>query len=559
MKIPVFLIIVFFIPFLYVNADHLGGEISAPILYDDNYEIEKIVEGLNSPTTMSFLNNDIIILEHLTGKVILVKDNGVKILEPILDFNISYGPDYGLLGVETIDNKIFFYFVESIKDQPGVTKNTKDVLYQFTVHGENFVEPKLIKELDGSHYRHHSGALVVDNEKNLYIVKGDGDKNGILQNFPNGEYFESGIFKINTENFSSELIAMGIRNSFGLAIDPFTNKLWQTENAHLTYDEINLIENDFNGGWKSIVGPSYRFDAAKIPNQVEDVYNNPYSNFTYQDPKFSWYDTVGPTAIAFPNLVSFKNFEDSLFAADCNFGKIYKFQLNSERNGFVFNDPNLSKDFVLDLNDSGDEIVFADFPGCISDIEFRSDGMYVVEYIEGVIYRIYPKNLPTTTEQYSLGSSNDEIFCQAGFFKSLNKSGYVECVPLELVFSGTTHGINLEENIKLNIRNQNLEQFEFKNLDLSNSNFQNTKLSSKILYVNFTRTNLSHTDLSNKDLTGTILTGADLSGAKFDSNNENEAITNEFEEIIHNIYDELLPYYHIFITHFNGLINRLFS
>ena len=101
----------FFIPFLYVNADHLGGEISAPILYDDNYEIEKIVEGLNSPTTMSFLNNDIIILEHLTGKVILVKDNGVKILEPILDFNISYGPDYGLLGVETIDNKIFFYFV----------------------------------------------------------------------------------------------------------------------------------------------------------------------------------------------------------------------------------------------------------------------------------------------------------------------------------------------------------------------------------------------------------------------------------------------------------------
>ena len=103
---------------------------------------------------------------------------------------------------------------------------------------------------------------------------------------------------------------MGIRNSFGLAIDPFTNKLWQTENGHLTYDEINLIENSFNGGWKSIVGPSYRFDAAKIPNQVEDVYNNQYSSFTYQDPKFSWYDTNGLTAIAFPNLVSFKNFED---------------------------------------------------------------------------------------------------------------------------------------------------------------------------------------------------------------------------------------------------------
>ena len=504
----------FTITFLPVNATHTGVEMDDPVIFDEDYEIEKITDGLNSPTTMSFLNNDLLVLEHFTGKVILVKDNGVKIFKPILDLDIAYGPDYGLTGIETIENKVFLFFVQSTKDGYGVNKNSKDVVYEFTWNGKELVDAKLIKEFDGSHYRHHSGVLASDNAKNLYVVKGDGDKkNGILQNFPDGEYFESGIFKINTENFSSELIGMGIRNSFGLAVDPLTNKLWMTDNSVATYDEINLVENGFNGGWKSVVGPSYRFDS-EIVNQVENLYSNPFSNFTYTDPKFSFYATEGITAIAFPDIVSFGKYQDSLFAADCNFGNIYKFKLSSDRDGFVFDDPNLSKDLVLDYNDSNEEILFADFPGCITDIEFRNDGMYVLSYNDGGIYRIYPKDPPSLTEQYSLGSTSDEIFCQIGFMKLFNESGYTECVSIESGLSIINkEGVNFNKSIKLNAKNQNLEQFEFRDLNLSDSNFQNVKFSNKILSVNFTRANLSYTDLSDKDLTGTILTGADLTEA----------------------------------------------
>ena len=503
----------FTITFLPVNATHTGVEMVDPIIFDEDYEIEKIIDGLNSPTTMSFLNNDLLVLEHFTGKVILVKDNGVKIFKPILDLDIAYGPDYGLTGIETIENKVFLFFVPSAKDGYGVIKNSKNVVYEFTWNGKELVDAKLIKEFDGSHYRHHSGVLASDNDKNLYVVKGDGDKNGILQNFPDGEYFESGIFKINTENFSSELIGMGIRNSFGLAVDPLTNKLWMTDNSIIYYDEINLVENGFNGGWKSVAGPSYRFDS-DIVNQVENLSSNPFSNFTYTDPKFSFYATEGITAIAFPDIVSFGKYQDSLFAADCNFGNIYKFKLSSDRDGFVFDDPNLSKDLVLDYNDSNEEILFADFSGCITDIEFRNDGMYVLSYNDGGIYRIYPKDPPSLTEQYSLGSTSDEIFCQIGFMKLFNESGYTECVSIESGLSIINkEGVDFNKSIKLNAKNQNLEQFEFRDLNLSDSNFQNVKFSNKILSVNFTRANLSYTDLSGKDLTGTILTGADLTGA----------------------------------------------
>ena len=52
--------------------------------------------------------------------------------------------------------------------------------------------------------------------------------------------------------------AYGIRNSFGLAIDPENGALWQTENGDEDYDEINLVNSGFNSGWEKLMGPSSR-------------------------------------------------------------------------------------------------------------------------------------------------------------------------------------------------------------------------------------------------------------------------------------------------------------
>ena len=47
----------------------------------------------------------------------------------------------------------------------------------------------------------------------------------------------------------------GIRNSFGLASDPVTGDIWDTENGALAYDEINLVKPGFNSGWVKVMGP----------------------------------------------------------------------------------------------------------------------------------------------------------------------------------------------------------------------------------------------------------------------------------------------------------------
>ena len=86
-----------------------------------------------------------------------------------------------------------------------------------------------------------------------------------------------------------------------MAVDPLTGNLWQTENGMQVYDEINLVENRFNSGWSAITGPSDRVDAITDPVLFEKGIQS-LEGFVYSDPEFSWYDSVTPTALEFPNF-----------------------------------------------------------------------------------------------------------------------------------------------------------------------------------------------------------------------------------------------------------------
>ena len=363
-----------------------------PIIYDDDYIVEKFATGLQYPTTMTFVGKDILVLEKNTGKVIQIQDNGVLYNEPALDVPVIQANEAGLLGIAFASNHVYLYFTESLSGfDKYVRENARNAVYQYDWNGENLTNPILIKELPVLYPAHTGGVITKGQNNEIYFVIGDQDQHTTFQNIPVDATYETGsIFKVDTEsNNSIELFAMGIRNSFGLAVDPVTGYLWDTENGIDKFDEINLVRPGFNSGWISIMGPSYRVDA-----DLSTLNPKPFENFVYSDPEFSWHVTVAPTAIAFPDKDSFERYSDWLFVGDYNNGRIYKFQLNSERTGFIFSNPELS-DLVLDDNDEIDEILFAEGFQTISDIEFHDDAMYVVSISDGSIYKIYE---PTQSE-----------------------------------------------------------------------------------------------------------------------------------------------------------------
>tara|TARA_Y100001936_G_scaffold204215_1_gene207546 strand:+ start:1378 stop:3123 length:1746 start_codon:yes stop_codon:yes gene_type:complete len=223
-------------------------------------------------------------------------------------------------------------------------------------------------------------------ELNIFNILGNLDsclRQFSYENFSNGHWKDtSTIIQIQPEG---PYVAIGIRNSFGLAIDPQTGFMWDTENGPDVYDEINLVENKFNSGWAKIQGPS---NGRTLPEIVE------YSEYEYSEPEFSWEIPIGVTAIEFPNSNDFINYKDFLFVADTNNGIIYKFKLDESRKKFVFQSPHLQDNVLNVLHDSSgtesmDEIIFAKNLGLISDMKFGPDGaLYVISLMEGKIYKI---------------------------------------------------------------------------------------------------------------------------------------------------------------------------
>jgi glucose/arabinose dehydrogenase len=183
--------------------------------------------------------------------------------------------------------------------------------------------------------------------------------------------------------------AYGIRNSFGIAIDPVTGNLWETENGEDTYDEINLIKPGFNGGWKVIMGPM---------SKGNGITENDLVNFTgshYADPVFSWLKPVAVTAIEF--LKSSKlgtDYLNNMFVGDYKNGNLYFFKLNKDRTAIELDNNQQAaglSDLVVDNKNELEAVKFASGFNGITDIKTGPDGLlYVLSFGDGNIYRISP-------------------------------------------------------------------------------------------------------------------------------------------------------------------------
>ena len=363
-----------------------------PSIKDEDLVVKEFVTDLALPTTMTFVDSDILVLQKNDGKVRLVRD-GILQDKPILDLKVSNKSERGLLGITSVDSTIYLYLTESDRDGGDPFGNR---IYQYHWNGESLIDPILIKDLPATPGPNHDGgAMVTGPDGEVFAVIGDLNRRGPLQNFVSGDVDDTGVILqlIPEEKY----YAMGIRNSFGLAIDPYTGNLWDTENGPDKWDEINLVPPGFNSGWRTIMGPATTSALENLPG---------FADFVYSDPEFAWRKPVAPTALSFINSESFEKYQNNLFVGACNNGILYNFKLNPERNGFVLEEPQLT-DLAINEGDSVEEIVLGRQFGCITDIEVGPDGyLYVVSLSQGAIYQIHPKTITDNVLGKDLGQKD---------------------------------------------------------------------------------------------------------------------------------------------------------
>jgi glucose/arabinose dehydrogenase len=401
----------------------------ATILNNENLVAERVAGGLESPTTFAFIGpNDILVLEKNKGTVLRIL-NGEVLSEPLLDVNVANQVEQGLLGIAVSenlsDNKtyVFLYYTEAegkIGEEEGESEEDKgndgDIeersggdggepagnrlyRYELSEDGTRLLDPKLLLDLPYSPGpAHNGGVITIGPDNNVYVMVGnllanaeerfDGDS--LDQNIINGRAPDGrgGILRITQdgnivdgkgilgeEHPLNMYFAYGIRNGFGIAFDPLAGNLWDTENGG-RYDEINLVEPGFNSGWEKVIGKASLQEGFDQNDLVDFDGNGKYS-----DPEFSWATEsnfrTAPTSIVFLNSAKLgKQYENEMFVGDVQ-GNIYHFKLDKDRTKLILND--ILSDEVADGFSEVEDLIFAEFPGLITDLKVGPDGyLYVL-------------------------------------------------------------------------------------------------------------------------------------------------------------------------------------
>ncbi len=311
---------------------------------------------------------------------------------------------------------------------------------------------------------HNGGVIRFGPDGYLYIVIGDNGRRGWMQNLPYGPtpgphgepspddqfggpepddahltgvilrvdrdgaappdnpFFSVGTFFAGEVGRNLQKVyAYGIRNSFGLAFDSVTGKLWMSENGDDTYDEIDQVEAGLNSGWVQVMGPLARVNDFR---QIEMTFGTktlqqlrwPPTNIAgtplmalarltslpepnFHDPELSWRYAVAPAAIGFVlDGALGPGYAGDLFvgmgvAAPMG-GPLFRLQLSQDRRHLAFADPRL-QDRVADNNKKSDlteseSLLFGSGFGTVTDIQTGPNGsLYIVSIDHGVIYEIY--------------------------------------------------------------------------------------------------------------------------------------------------------------------------
>jgi glucose/arabinose dehydrogenase len=312
---------------------------------------------------------------------------------------------------------------------------------------------------------HDGGVILFGADRKLYILFGDAGRRGQLQNLPSGPtatglgpvvaddqfggpladdaHLSGVILRLNDDGSTprdnpfveaghriggrvgrniQRIFVYGIRNSFGMAADPRSGRIWYQENGEDAYDEINVAVPGMNSGWIQTMGPVSRVPDYKaiettslfnedFPNLQqlrwgpERIADTPAGAFArlfmlldarYQDPQFSWKYVVAPAGIGFGGHRLGSNFRGlfvGLSVPEPEGGPLFHFPLTANRRNLKLDDPRL-EDRVADnvtfreLTESESLLIGRNF-GVVTDIEASPRGtLFVVSLDQGAIYEI---------------------------------------------------------------------------------------------------------------------------------------------------------------------------
>jgi quinoprotein glucose dehydrogenase len=298
-----------------------------------------VAGGLNNPAAFTFTpRGNIFYGERGTGEIRIYNPahhtNRPFFKVPRVVNGVAAGTEQGLLGIALHPNypKAPFVYAYATRNVNGSLRDQIVRIRNSGGHGTGMTVIVSSRTTSGSY--HDGGRILFGPDGMLYAVQGEAHHSANSQNLhntagkilrmtPAGKPAPGNPF-IGSSTRARRIWAFGIRNSFGFAFDPRTNRLWETENGPECNDELNRIVKGGNFGW----GPNENCSGTS-PGDTNNSGSRPR-----RFPKRWYTPTIAPTGGAFCRRCHLgPNSGGRLFFGAFNTGQIRRVTLTSNRLG----------------------------------------------------------------------------------------------------------------------------------------------------------------------------------------------------------------------------------
>ena len=233
-------------------------------------KLQKIIGDLDSPWSLSFINNNKAIVTEKAGNLILVDLVNKKIKKIKHNLNILEDGQGGLLEVLYYEDQVFVSYSENLKKGNSSTSVASAKFNENILNFKNIfrAEPPIKSG-------YHFGSRLIIKDNFLYITAGERGQGMIAQN-PSKHpgsiiriHLDGKIPKDNPKfkgkkEWLPEIYQIGVRNPQGMALSPFDNKIYLTNHGAKGGDWFGEVKHGENYGWKILGWGGTNYTGTKI-------------------------------------------------------------------------------------------------------------------------------------------------------------------------------------------------------------------------------------------------------------------------------------------------------
>ena len=289
------------------------------------YNLETVVDGLDSPWGLAILPDGDMLITELTGDLRHIR-NGKLVAQAVAGVPQSlYGGQGGLMDIlihPNYDENRYVYLSLSVGTDDA--NALRVIRGRFTGTALEDISTIFESAPSKNTLVHYGARMAFLPDNTLLINVGDGfDLREQAQNLSNhfgslvrvtddGKVPQDNPF-IGVAGAQPEIYSYGHRNQQSIAVERGSGKIYQTEHGPRGGDELNLIEAGKNYGWP-VATFGIDYSGARI---------SPYTSYDgTEQPLADWTPSIGPSGMTIYDGAQFPDWQGDIFVSSLIYSKI---------------------------------------------------------------------------------------------------------------------------------------------------------------------------------------------------------------------------------------------